>query len=253
MAVYQDVARALEQEIRQNFRSGDYLPSEAVLAQRFSINRHTLRRAVDELIDAGMLLRQHGRGTQIIEHTVEYDIAARARFTESVEASGHQAQTSIIERKLIKADEALAQAMWITPGSPVQLIETLRSVDKRPVTLISHYLHAAELPDIARHYQGGSLHACIGTHFGRRLSRRQGLISAVMPSRRESILLQFPRNMPLLKVRSNNVCVGTGEVLEYSIARSRCDAFEYRVQPVSERPAPIASDVSPTRDSCHEQ
>ncbi|GAA3968216.1 phosphonate metabolism transcriptional regulator PhnF [Allohahella marinimesophila] len=253
MAVYQEVARALEQEIRQNFRSGDYLPSEAVLAQRFSINRHTLRRAVDELIDAGMLLRQHGRGTQIIEHAVEYDIAARARFTESVEASGHHAEASIVDRKLMTADEALAQAMWIAPGSPVQLIETLRSVDGRPVTLISHYLNATELPDIARLYQGGSLHGCIGTHLGRRLSRRQGLISAVMPTRRESILLQFPRNMPLLKVRSNNVCVSTGAVLEYSVARSRCDAFEYRVQPTAEHSAPAAVDTSSIRESCHEQ
>ncbi|WP_416396997.1 phosphonate metabolism transcriptional regulator PhnF [Allohahella sp. A8] len=252
MAIYQEVARALEQDIRQNFRSGDYLPSEAVLAQRFSINRHTLRRAVDELIDAGMLLRQHGRGTQIIEQAVEYDIASRARFTESVEASGHLAEARVIERKLLTADATLARAMWIAPGSPVQLIETLRSVDGRPVTLISHYLHATALPEIARHYDGGSLHACIGTHYGRRLSRRQGLISAVMPSRRESVLLQFPRNMPLLKVRSNNVCVSSGEVLEYSVARSRCDAFEYRVQPGLE-PSPAESTVRlPPRDPNHE-
>jgi GntR family phosphonate transport system transcriptional regulator len=105
MAVYEDVAQALELEIRQTLVSGDYLPSEAELAKRFSINRHTLRRAVDQLVDAGMLLRQHGKGTLVVEHAVEYNIGARARFTEALEAMGHKSFSEVIGRRVLVAAE----------------------------------------------------------------------------------------------------------------------------------------------------
>lgn len=78
---------------------------------------------------------------------------------------------------------------------------TLRSMDGRPVNLISHYL------------------------------RQQTLIGTKLPSQSEAELLQYPRHMPVLVVKSNNVHAGTKQVLEYSIARGRADCFEFRVQP----------------------
>ena len=44
---YQEIAAKLEQELRQHYRCGDYLPAEQQLAARFEVNRHTLRRAID--------------------------------------------------------------------------------------------------------------------------------------------------------------------------------------------------------------
>ena len=44
---YQEIAAKLEQELRQHYRCGDYLPAEQQLAARFEVNRHTLRRASD--------------------------------------------------------------------------------------------------------------------------------------------------------------------------------------------------------------
>ncbi len=43
---YQEIAAKLEQELRQHYRCGDYLPAEQQLAARFEVNRHTLRRAL---------------------------------------------------------------------------------------------------------------------------------------------------------------------------------------------------------------
>src|SRR3546814_7096206 len=59
---YMALASVLRNELG-TYKSGDYLPSEAQLAQRFGVNRHTLRRAVDVLISEGSVLRQKGRGT----------------------------------------------------------------------------------------------------------------------------------------------------------------------------------------------
>ncbi len=231
MALYEDVAQTLEREIRQNLACGDYLPSEAELAKRFSINRHTLRRAVDQLVDAGMLLRQQGKGTLVVEHALEYNIGARARFSEAMEAMGHTSVSEVIGRRVLVAEERFSRASGIPAGTPVLQVDTLRSVNGKPVNLISHYLRREAFPGLEVDYRGGSLHAHIEHHHGIKLLRKQALISTTLPSRREADFLQYPRHMPVLVVKSNNVRAGTDEVLEYSISRGRADCFEFRVQP----------------------
>lgn len=231
MAVYEDVAQTLEQEIRQNLACGDYLPSEAELARRFSINRHTLRRAVDQLVEAGMLLRQRGKGTLVVEHALEYNIGARARFSEALEALGHATFSEVISRRVLFADERFSRASGMPAGTPILQVDTLRSVDGKPANLISHYLRREAFPGLELNYRGGSLHAHIEEHHGIKLLRKQALISATLPNQREADFLQYPRHMPVLVVKSNNVRAGTDEVLEYSISRGRADCFEFRIQP----------------------
>ncbi len=51
---YQEIAARLEQELRHHYRCGDYLPAEQQLATRFDVNRHTLRRAIDQLVERGL-------------------------------------------------------------------------------------------------------------------------------------------------------------------------------------------------------
>ncbi|XNM74704.1 GntR family transcriptional regulator [Escherichia coli] len=55
---YQEIAAKLEQELRQHYRCGDYLPAEQQLAARFEVNRHTLRRAIDQLVEKGWVQRR---------------------------------------------------------------------------------------------------------------------------------------------------------------------------------------------------
>jgi len=62
VAVYKQIREILQEEIRNRFTVGDMLPSEHELSDRFAVNRHTLRRAVDELVAAGLLERRHGKG-----------------------------------------------------------------------------------------------------------------------------------------------------------------------------------------------
>lgn len=58
---YQEIAAKLEQELRQHYRCGDYLPAEQQLAARFEVNRHTLRRAIDQLVEKGWVQRRGRR------------------------------------------------------------------------------------------------------------------------------------------------------------------------------------------------
>ena len=82
--VYQAVAAQLEQALKERYRCGDYLPSEQQLADHYEVNRHTLRRAVDELVHKGLLQRRHGVGILVLMRPYDYPLHAQARFSQNL-------------------------------------------------------------------------------------------------------------------------------------------------------------------------
>ena len=78
VALWRQIAQMLEAEIRQGvYPPGGQLPTEAQLAARFRVNRHTLRRAIASLQEGGHLRVEQGRGTFVQEETIEYPVARR--------------------------------------------------------------------------------------------------------------------------------------------------------------------------------
>lgn len=69
---YQEIAARLEQELRHHYRCGDYLPAEQQLATRFDVNRHTLRRAIDQLVERGWVQRRQGVGVLVLMRPIDY-------------------------------------------------------------------------------------------------------------------------------------------------------------------------------------
>ena len=77
--VYRELADTLRGEL-SDYQPGDYLPAEIRLAARFAVNRHTVRRAIDELVAEGSVLRQQGKGTQVLERRLIYPVAAQTSY-----------------------------------------------------------------------------------------------------------------------------------------------------------------------------
>lgn len=81
---YQEIAARLEQELRHHYRCGDYLPAEHQLAARYEVNRHTLRRAIDQLVERGWVQRRQGVGVLVLMRPFDYPLNARARFSQNL-------------------------------------------------------------------------------------------------------------------------------------------------------------------------
>ncbi len=101
MRVYLDIAKKLEKEVRNRLMPGDYLPPESQLASRFDVNRHTVRRAIDELVFNGLIERQQGRGNMVVHQPYSYPLHAKAHFTENM-----------AEQVLTPAVRCSAESLW---------------------------------------------------------------------------------------------------------------------------------------------
>lgn len=229
--VYIQVSEALRRDIQNFHKAGDALPSEADLAERFSINRHTLRRAVDELIADGLVDRQHGKGMFVLLPSIDYSIGSRTRFTENLETLGITTQSRVERKQVVPAQGGVASRLELAQGEPVIFLETLRMVDDKPFCVISHFLPLAHFPQVLHQYNGGSLHHFLEQHYDLKVRRRESLISAVLPESDDVRRLSMPKNMPVLRVKSVNVTMECQKPVEYVVTRFRGDAAQLSIQP----------------------
>jgi len=230
-ALYTQIARQIEQEIGRLYPVGESLPAEAELAIRFGVNRHTLRRAVDELVDAGRLERRHGVGVFVLGAPLDYQIGAQTRFTETLAIQGVDSDSRLIRRQTIPADGGVAERLKVAVGEPVFWLETLRLTGGLPLCVISHFLPAARFPALIDAYIGGSLHEFMKQHFGILLRRVESLVTAVPPQGDDARLLNMPLNRPVLRVKSVNVDERDNTPVEYAITRFRADRIQLRINP----------------------
>src|SRR6478736_10517679 len=83
VALWRQIANRLQHDIGTGiYPPGGRLPTEAELSQRFSVNRHTVRRALEELSRGGLVRVGQGRGAFVAEDVLEYAVEARTRFSE---------------------------------------------------------------------------------------------------------------------------------------------------------------------------
>ncbi len=85
MALWRQIAERLESDIvAGRHRPGERLPTEHRMAETFAVNRHTVRRAVASLEEAGLVRIEQGRGTFVQESVVDYRVKQRTRFSENL-------------------------------------------------------------------------------------------------------------------------------------------------------------------------
>lgn len=225
---YLALSQTLAREVRTDYRPGDMLPAEAALAKRFAVNRHTIRRALDELVAAGMVTRHQGRGTQVVDHQLDYPISATSKVTQNLAALGIATQTRCLRQRLCAPPEAIAQRFGRHPGEPLLCVDTLRHTDDAPVMLLRHWFDDQRLSDWQHRYRGGSTRALLSQHYGLRLNRRRVRIEAGSANREDTRLLRCPLNAPLLQLTSDNVDAD-GTLVEVSISRARADRLAYHI------------------------
>jgi GntR family phosphonate transport system transcriptional regulator len=227
---YQEIAATLEQELRQHYRCGDYLPAEHQLAARFAVNRHTLRRAIDQLVEKGWLQRRQGVGVLVLMRPFDYPLNAQARFSQNLLDQGSHPTSEKLLSVLRPATGHVADALGVSEGDNVIHLRTLRRVNGVALCLIDHYFADLTLWSMLRGFEHGSLHDFLREHAGIELRRSQTRISARRAQAKESQRLEIPGLSPLLCVRTLNHRDGAESPTEYSVSLTRADMIELTME-----------------------
>ncbi|HUB13213.1 MAG TPA: phosphonate metabolism transcriptional regulator PhnF [Acetobacteraceae bacterium] len=220
VALWRQIASHLQQDIGAGtYPPGGKLPTEAELSQHFAVNRHTVRRALEELSRSGLVRVEQGRGSFVAEDVIEYAVEPRTRFSEWIKRHNKEPSGRVLQLKETVADAHVAAGLGIRAGSRVVLLERLGLADDRPVSLTSHHFPSARLRGILEALRTTprittALHGVGVTDYLRQTTR----VTARLPNGEEAELLRMPRNRPVLLAENINVD-RAGQVIEFAIGR----------------------------------
>lgn len=209
--------------------AGHRLPSEARLAARFGVNRHTVRRALAALAEAGLVHARKGSGVSVTAQPAEYPIARRTRFRAAMEATGRVPgrQVLSVERQPGNAEECAALAL--REGAPLIRAEGVTLADG---AVIAHFRSAfPDLPGLAEALGRGegvtrALAACGVADYTRAWTR----LTAVAADGLLAGHLRLRRGDPVMRAVSLNHDPA-GRPLEYGITHFAGDRVTLTVSP----------------------
>jgi len=231
VTLWRRIADDVEQDIIAGvYAIGERLPGEVEIAQRFDVNRHTVRRALAELAMRGLVRAERGSGTFVEPRRIAYPIGARTRFSEIVGGSGHEVGGRLIADSEEPASGAIAERLRISAGEPVIRLEILRSADGLPICAGTTWLPAKRLAGLAQVFRSQRGMTATLAHYGIRDYRRHSTrISATSADALDAQRLRTIPGRPLLLVDSVDV-LPSGEPVLTSRSRFAPDRVELVVE-----------------------
>lgn len=145
VAMWRRIADAIRLDIvGGKLTRGEKLPGEMALAERFGVNRHTVRRAIAALTEEGVVRAEQGRGT-FVDHArrISYRIGRRTRFSEGLAGQARKLERQLLSSRIENAGANVAAALRLKPGAKVLRIDTLSIADSRPLSRASTWFSYA--------------------------------------------------------------------------------------------------------------
>lgn len=223
--LYHKLEAALAQAIRVGqLKPGNALPAEREIAETAGISRVTVRKAIDRLVEAGLLVRKRGSGTFVAKPVprVQQPLTRLTSFSQDMRIRGLEAGSRWISRSLSPATPEETMVLGLSSASMVARLVRLRTADGMPLALESTSLPEDVLSnpeDVS-----DSLYHVL-TLRGLRLVRANERISAVVLNSRESDLLEVPNRSAALRIQ-RIAYLETGRAVELSTALYRSDAYD---------------------------
>ena len=140
--LYFQVAQRIENAILEGtLAPGARIENEVALGDRLGLSRPTVRRAIQDLVDKGLLVRRRGIGTQVVHGQVTRGVELTSLY-EDLARDGKKPSTKTLKYEITKADAKVAERLGVAVGSPVLHLRRLRLADSTPVSVMENWLPA---------------------------------------------------------------------------------------------------------------
>jgi DNA-binding GntR family transcriptional regulator len=138
--LYFQVEQRIERAIMDgHLPAGARLENEVALGERLNLSRPTIRRAIQDLVDKGLLVRRRGIGTQVVHGRVTRGVELTSLF-DDLNQGNQKPTTLVLSHTLDKANDTVADRLGVPVGSPVLHTKRVRIADGVPVAVLENWL-----------------------------------------------------------------------------------------------------------------
>jgi len=227
--LYLQIKDILKQKITNNeYEIGSTIPSENDLEEIFGVSRMTIRQAVTELVNEGLLRKERGRGkgTVVLSNAIADKLTTVKSFTQKMNDQGLVLKNKEINISLIKPDTIIAKTLHLDSEEEVLCLSRIRMVNNDIIMYSISYLpQFLDLPFDAQSY--GSLYQQLSLK-NIQVSHAEECIEATLADEEVSLALDISINDAVLK-RTRISQDQLSRDIEYTITYYRSDKYKYVV------------------------
>lgn len=211
--LYFQVSQHIESAIESGqIPNGTVFQNEIQLAEQVGLSRPTMRRAMQDLVDKGLIVRRRGIGTRVVQPKVRRPLELTSLY-EDLANSGQSPTTTVLEVEPMASEEEVAERLGIPVGDEVLKVVRLRSARSKPIAKMTNYLPESIGEFSHEDLQERGLYELMRAR-GIHLHSASQTVGARNATAAEARLLGEPRNAALLTMQRTTYD-DHGRVVEY--------------------------------------
>jgi len=217
--LYYQIKELIREKINNgDWKSGDKIPNELDLAKNFTVSRATIRQAILELVNEGILSRKKGVGTFVSKPKFEGNFITLS-YPEELGTKHTPISIKVIEDTSGKLTE-----LNLKDHEKVYEIIRLRYFNEEPAAIEKSYIPVSFAPDLLENNLEGKLNDLLTEKYGIIMTRFKSYIEPILLPYYEAKVLEVEQNRPALKITKLLMTPqGTPVMLSISIFREdRC-------------------------------
>lgn len=233
--VLQRIAEPLHLQVKgvilKAIGDGDWPPntqiaSEREICVRYNVSRTTTRKAISDLIHAGVLYTVSGKGTFVAERPLRQELKPLVGFMQDLRDQGVEVRAEVSAFERIEADDALAGHLRIRPHAAVVKLERCRFAGPQPLAIQTTYLPEHLCPGILHvDFETRSLFETLRDRYGLELVAGATVIKSGLATEPEARTLRLEPPAAVLRTFQTTV-LGDGQVIEYCVSAFHGELFE---------------------------
>jgi DNA-binding GntR family transcriptional regulator len=202
---------------------GDRVPPERELSAAWGVARMTLRRALDELVGEGLIVRQQGRGTFVTRPRMARHLSMNS-FTEEMRKQGRVPSSRVLDFRRIRAGVRQARQLRLPVGDAIVRFTRLRLADGEAIGLETTCVSAALVPSLQESDLGGSWYEVLAKKHSIRITHGSSMIEPAILTEREAGFLQTAPGRPAFRIETTTYG-DTGGVIDFEVDVYRGDRY----------------------------
>lgn len=229
-SLYGQLADKISESIETELKPHDLLPSERELSEIYGVSRTTVRLALQELENIGLIYKKHGKGTfvsSISESTL--NLLGAYSFTEQMKSLGKTTKTIILDFEILESNKYFSSKLGIHTGTKVIKIKRLRLADGEPMMLERTYLPFKRFETLTSNMlEQKPMYDLFLEEYGEKIKYAEEEFYASIINAKDALSLEVFENSAALNLVRTTYNVDN-EVIEYTLSVARADQFRYKV------------------------
>jgi DNA-binding GntR family transcriptional regulator len=235
---YVYIANTMEEQIGAGlYRPGDQLPTEPQLRATFGVSPMTIRRAVNILLDRGLVTTTQGKGTFVRSPDLGEAVFRLQEITDMWTEDDASVDVRLLEARIFPAQNKVAEMLALEPGDPVVYMRRLISRGGIPLVYqVEHVVYDEHRPLVETQLQITSLDGLLQAARGEGIPSGQLTIQAVSLEPEAAKLLKVPEGSPAFCLEHLFLCF-EGQPVSWGCFLCRADQFRLTTHIGVPRPA----------------